>query len=84
MNDKILTSRGAYLAMFSFLEDYYTRTKSDEIGSILSGMCLMSDGQPMDVAYWDEWELAIDKALNGDVDAEVRFEQKPDTSSKGS
>ncbi|MEP1921417.1 MAG: hypothetical protein ABJJ43_00190 [Ekhidna sp.] len=70
---KILTEKEAYLAMFSFLEDYYLRTKSDEIGSILSGMCLMNDGEPMDAAYWEEWEQSIQKALSGKVDAEVRL-----------
>lgn len=70
---KILTEKEAYLAMFSFLEDYYLRTKSDEIGSILSGMCLMNDGEPMDAASWKEWEQSIQKALSGKVDAEVRL-----------
>lgn len=77
MQDKSLSSREAYLAMFSFLEDYYSRTQSDEIGSMLSGLCLMSDGKPMDPAYWDEWEQAVQKALNGNVDAEMRLDKKP-------
>lgn len=70
---KTLTEKDAYLAMFSFLEDYYNRTKSDEIGSMLSGMCLMNDGRPMDGAYWDEWKQSVQKSLNGLVDAEVRL-----------
>lgn len=73
MADTSLTVREAYLAMFSFLEDYYNRTKSDEVGSLLSGMCLMTDGEPMDVAYWDEWEQAVKKAVSGEVDAEMRL-----------
>jgi hypothetical protein len=70
---KTLTSKNAYLAMFSFLEEYYMRTKSDEIGSLLSGMCLMNDGIPMDQAYWSEWERAVQKALEKQVDAGARF-----------
>ena len=73
MIDQSMSVNEAYLAMFSFLEDYYARTKSDEIGSMLSSMCLMHDGQPMDIAYWDEWEKAVEKALSGEVDAEMRF-----------
>lgn len=69
---KTLTSKDAYLAMFSFLEEYYTRTKSDEVGSLLSGMCLMSDEMPMDKAYWSEWEHAVQKALDRKVDAQAR------------
>jgi hypothetical protein len=70
---KVLTEKEAYLAMFSFLDDYYQRTKLDEIGSLLSGMCLMNDGMPMDVAYWDEWEESVQKSLSGKVDAEMRL-----------
>ena len=69
---KNLSKKNAYLAMFSFLEDYYARTNSGEIGSLLSGMCLMTDGMPMDRAYWDEWERAVQKALDGGVDAGAR------------
>lgn len=71
--EKDLTKEEAYLAMFSFLEDYYERTNSDEIGSLLSSMCLMTDGMPMDQAFWDEWEQAVQKALKEDVDAEAKF-----------
>jgi len=70
---KTLTPKDAYLAMFSFLEEYYMRTKSDGVGSLLSGMCLLSDGMPMDQAYWSEWECAVQKALEKKVDAEMRF-----------
>lgn len=73
MPNSPMSSSVAYLAMFSFLEDYYNRTKSDEIGSMLSGLCLMSDGKPMDPAYWSEWEEAVRKAINGEVDAEMRL-----------
>jgi hypothetical protein len=76
-----LTQKEAYLAMFSFLEDYYSRTKSDEIGSMLSGMCLMTDGKPMDGAYWNEWEQSVQKSLKGLVDAEMRLSGGDDQSS---
>jgi hypothetical protein len=71
--DNNLTKKEAYMAMFSFLEEYYLRTKSDDIGSLLSGMCLMGDGMPMDKAYWSEWTQAVQKAHEGKVDAEARF-----------
>ena len=72
--NKTLTQNEAYLEIFSFLEDYYARTKSDEIGSMLSGMCLMSDGKTMDPAYSEEWKATLQRALEGNVDAEMRFE----------
>jgi hypothetical protein len=75
--EKVLSKKDAYLAMFSFLEGYYRRTGANEVGSLLSGMCLMGDGMPMDQAYWFEWERAIESALNGTVDAEVRLSGNP-------
>ena len=76
-----LNEKQAYLAMFSFLEDYYNRTKSDDIGSMLGAMCLTNDGMPMDAAYWHEWQLAVQKSLNGLVDAEMRLSGGDDQSS---
>lgn len=73
--EKKLTEKAAYLAMFAFLESHYIRTKSDDVGSLLSGMCLMNDGMPMDSAYWREWQESIVKVEQNEVDAEVRFEQ---------
>lgn len=62
--------------MFSFLEEYYNRTKSDEIGTMLGAMCLTNDGMPMDRAYWHEWQEAVAKAIAGSVDAEMRLSGK--------
>ncbi|GAB2204987.1 hypothetical protein ROS1_18030 [Roseibium sp. ROS1] len=73
-----MDEKQSYLAMFSFLEDYYHRTKSDEIGAMLGAMCLASDGKPMDPAYWHEWKQAVQKAINGEVDAEMRLTKKSD------
>ena len=78
---KILTSKDAYLAMYSFLKDHYQRTKSDEIGSLLSSMSLMRDGLPMDQACWSEWEQAIEKAVEGSVDANLEFSDEIPSSS---
>jgi len=71
--EKVLSKKDAYLAMFSFLNDYYIRTRSDEIGSLLSGMSLLGDDMPMDRAYWHEWERAVENSLNGMVDARNIF-----------
>jgi len=39
-----LTSHQAYLVMFEFLRQYYERGQSDEIGGLLGGLQLLSDG----------------------------------------
>ena len=38
---KHLTHQEAYEAMFAFLEAYYDRSKSDEIGGLLGSMSLI-------------------------------------------
>jgi len=55
MVDKLLNVNEAYLAMFEFLERYYKRTKSDDIGGLLGSMSLLEDGVPIDKYLWDEW-----------------------------
>lgn len=47
----------AYLAMIKFLEKYYFLTKSDEIGGLLSGMSIIGDGKPLDMAMWGDYAL---------------------------
>lgn len=50
-----LTILQAYNAMQFFLENYYTKTQSDDLGSLLSGMQLFSEGETFDPAMWGEW-----------------------------
>jgi hypothetical protein len=51
--------------MFRFLEDYYERTKSDDVGSLLGSMRLLKDRIPADPAIANDWERAIESG--GDV-----------------
>jgi hypothetical protein len=68
-----LSQHQAYLAMLSFLEEIYLRTQSDEIGLLLGGLLLASDGRPTDSAHWDEWQSAVRKAKLGKVDSAARL-----------
>lgn len=78
-DEKVLTSKEAYLAMYSFLVGYYELTKADDVGSMLGGLSLMADGEPLDPAFLDDWHKAVEKARNGHVDAYMRL-TKPDPS----
>jgi len=60
-----LTDEQAYAAMFHFLEDFYLRTKSDDVGSLLGSMSLLSDGGPADPAVAEEWQEAVKFAVEG-------------------
>lgn len=64
-NEKILTQKQAYEAMFKFLEQYWERGKSDEIACILSNMSLTTwtEGTPADPAYIQDWDDAVKNVL---------------------
>ena len=57
-----LTLKEAYSAMFCFLDAYYLRGKSDEIGGMLGYMSLTPDGLPADLAVWSDWLEAVQRA----------------------
>lgn len=64
MNDR-LSTRDAYRAMFRFLEAYYDRTGSDELGALLGGLAIDEDGHPMDPAAWTDWLAAVSAVIGG-------------------
>jgi hypothetical protein len=64
MSEKLSTD-GAYRAMFRFLEVYYDRTGSDQLGALLGGLAIDEDGQPMDPAAWEDWLAAVDDVMRG-------------------
>lgn len=61
--NKLITIRQAYIATLHFLEEYYERTKSDEIGGLLGGFLLLEDGMPADPAAWEDWLEAVEKMI---------------------
>jgi hypothetical protein len=58
-----MTPEQAYAAMFYFLEDYYGRGQSAEIGGMLGGMSLLSDGSTADPAIKFDWQRALQRAM---------------------
>ena len=59
-----LNEKEAFAAMFYYLDAYYDRTKSDEIGGLLGDLNLLADGKPADPAAWDDWQVALSKAVH--------------------
>lgn len=59
----MLTELEAFKAMVYFLEKYYQRTASDDIGSLLGDLQLLQDGGTADPAAWEDWILAINTAV---------------------
>jgi len=58
-NDKV-SVREAYLAMFEYLQRYYERGKSDEIGSMLGSLSLLRDGESVDPAAISDFLVSMD------------------------
>lgn len=52
----------AYRSMFYYLDDYYTLTRSDEIGGLLSGFAVLQDGGSGDPAAREDWSKAVARA----------------------
>lgn len=69
MARRLMTSGQAFKAMFSLLKEYYSRTGSDDVGSLLGNLSLLADGKPMDAGIWQDWIRCVDNALKGEVDA---------------
>jgi hypothetical protein len=70
-----VTDKEAFLAMFAFLEDYYARTKSADVGALLGSISLVPDGGTADPALWQDWEKALQKAKEGAVDARLKLKR---------
>ena len=71
MNNSTLTEKQAFLAMYSFLDEYYQLTKADDVGSLLGSLSLLEDGGTADPAIKADWLKAIEKVLKGEVNAKL-------------
>ncbi len=58
-----LTRQEAFAAMVRFLERFYERTGSDDVGGLLGAMRLLDDGGTADPALWYEWEQCVREIL---------------------
>lgn len=60
----MLNEAQAYAAMARFLEAFYERGHSEDIGMLLGGLALLPDGRPADPAFEADWRAAIEAALS--------------------
>ncbi len=56
-----LTNEEAFNSMRLFLEEYYKRTSSDDIGSLLGDLILLADQTTADPAAWEDWMDCVKK-----------------------
>jgi hypothetical protein len=80
--EEMISSQQAYLAMYSFLEELYSKYDFDQLGGLLGSMSLLPDGSPADQAMWSDWLRCVEKSKTKLVDA--RFEVvRPTTDKSG-
>lgn len=56
-----LSIQEAFKSMVLYLEKYYERTGSNDVGGLLSDMILLDDGTTADPAAWNDWMKCVDK-----------------------
>ncbi|HBS48128.1 TPA: hypothetical protein DEO28_03525 [Candidatus Dependentiae bacterium] len=56
-----LNVKEAYNAMVDFLDKYYEKIHSDNVGSFLGCLVLLNDGMPVDIALWEDWIDSVNK-----------------------
>lgn len=54
-----LTPLQAFYTMREFLERYFQKTVSDDLGALLSCMQFLEDGQTADPVLWEDWESIL-------------------------
>lgn len=55
-----LTVKEAFKTMVKYLEIYYERTGSDDVGSLLGDMILLDEGSTADPASWNDWIKCVE------------------------
>lgn len=65
--NETLTILQSFKAMQKFLESYYQRTNSDDIGSLLGDLQLTNTKRiTMDPAAWQDWLKVVNEILRED------------------
>lgn len=59
-----LTALQAFNAMRKFLEAYYSRISSDDVGSLLGDLQILQDGGTADPAAWNDLIDAINLVMD--------------------
>lgn len=64
----------AYRVMLAFLNAFYRKNQSDELGALLGSMSLLKDGIPADSAYAKDWYNAVSRVIGTSEDAVLSSE----------
>ncbi|MBS0267303.1 MAG: hypothetical protein JSS02_35590 [Planctomycetes bacterium] len=69
--NELISTKQAYLAMYSFLEELYSKYEFDQLGGLLGSMSLLPDGSPADQAMWCDWLKCVEKSKSEQVEAGI-------------
>ncbi len=64
--EKKLSQLQAFKIMQSFLEKYFERTRSDDVGSLLGDIQLIPNNTTRDPAAWNDWLDCVNSELSKD------------------
>lgn len=51
----MLTVEEAYAGMVRYLEKYYERTHTEDVGALPGDLQIDGEGKPFDPAAWEDW-----------------------------
>lgn len=72
----VLDEESAYKAMFYYLEDFYFRTLSDDVGALLGAMQLDNrPRRPRDLALWYRWMDAVERVMREQAEQQTESQQ---------
>ena len=67
---KIMGRKEAYIYVFQILQEYWNKTRDEELGGILGGLNpwspLSKDERPGDPAAWQDWLDAVEKVSSNE------------------
>ncbi len=72
-----LTEARAFTAAARFLNGYLERRRVPALGGLLAGMRLEANGTPANAALWQEWGIAVQRALSPHERAEAHSTPPP-------
>ena len=66
--EPLLTKRQAFDAMFCFLDGFFSRTNSDDVGALLGDLLYdfvneAGDPETHDPAAWDDWLKCVNEVM---------------------
>lgn len=71
----MLTEQQAYVAMYHFLELYYSQVSSKEVKKLLKNMATRRDNSTNDPSMWSDWMRSVNRVVDyGETMQDIRLQ----------